>query len=334
MRRVVKITISLSLLWSVLWLGSAYALKGVYWAWFTEQEARGWQVDFADHRVQGYPLRHVTTLSLPVFADPFNGTAWSAEYLTLTSPAYWPGDVTVTFPNGPQRLSYYDQTSVLSAQSMTAELDLKPTLDLQLHTLSLVSGPWTIMSEDGTRIGADGLTLSMVQSETDPATYDFTATAPQFSPSETMVLLASTADELPDTFESLQMTAQVTFADPWDINALSNRRPQPRHIDLQLAEAHWGDMVFRMAGRMDVDENGILDGTVSLRAENWQSALQIAHDAGHLPAPIHSTLETGLSMIARLSGDPERIEMDLTLRDGMVNLGPLPLGPAPRIILR
>jgi hypothetical protein len=46
------------------------------------------------------------------------------------------------------------------------------------------------------------------------------------------------------------------------------------------------------------------------------------------------TVESGLSMMAQMAGNPQTLDIPLNLRNGRVMLGPIPLGPAPVLRLR
>ena len=62
--------------------------------------------------------------------------------------------------------------------------------------------------------------------------------------------------------------------------------------------------------------------------------LTLAQSAGLLPSELRPQLESILSALAGTSGNPEAFDVTLTLANGRVSMGFLPLGPAPRIYLR
>ncbi len=59
--------------------------------------------------------------------------------------------------------------------------------------------------------------------------------------------------------------------------------------------------------------------------------VEIAERSGALPSGVASALQGGLGLIARLGGDRDSIQAPLEFADGSVRLGPIPLGPAPRL---
>jgi hypothetical protein len=126
----------------------------------------------------------------------------------------------------------------------------------------------------------------------------------------------------------------VRFDRPWDRTALEESRPQPRHIELSLADVKWGGLRLQAAGAVDVDEAGRADGAVTIKAENWREMLMLARSTGQLPESLANTLESGLGLLAGLGGNRDALDLTLNLAEGYWALGPIPLGPAPRLILR
>ncbi|WP_424984847.1 DUF2125 domain-containing protein [Microbulbifer sp. S227A] len=333
MRRVLNILVVLGLVWSAYWYGAGYLLRQGVSAWFTEQVARGWQADYSEIYTSGYPLRHITTLISPALADPATGAAWQAEWLNMDSPAIWPGRQTLAFPETAQRLSYFDQTVTLHAQGMDADLHLRPGPDLVVERMALTSGPWAVEDARGEAMAADGLVLAM-QGTDQPETYRFNVDAPQFVPGAALRKMLRPTAALPESFESFELDMTVRFDRPWDRRALEDRRPQPVAIDLGLAQAKWGALALFAAGQVTVDSNGVPSGELSIKAENWRDMLALAQGSGAVPDYAIGPAERVLNLLSNMSGNPDTLDVKLGLRDGMVTLGPFPLGPAPYLYLR
>ncbi|MEO1732019.1 MAG: DUF2125 domain-containing protein [Pseudomonadota bacterium] len=155
-----------------------------------------------------------------------------------------------------------------------------------------------------------------------------------FTPGERMRRLLRTADTLPASFETLTLQMAVTFDRTWDRRALEANRPQPQHIDLRVAEARWGELRILAAGDLRVDAQGVPTGAITVKADNWQTMLDMAETSGALPPQLRGTVEQGLSLLSGLSGNPNALDVQFNFADGFVSLGPFPIGPAPRFILR
>ncbi|AZV80508.1 DUF2125 domain-containing protein [Parasedimentitalea marina] len=331
--RVMKLLLTGALLWSLYWFAAGWGLRSGIDSWFSEQQRQGWQAEYSELSGGGYPSHHSTRINQPTLADPGTGTAWRADWLEIESPAIWPGRQTLQFAPTPQRLSYFDQTVVIDAQELQARLHLAPGLALGLETMALSSGKWRISDGSETMIKADTMQMSMSQTDS-PERYQLLVAATGFSPGTQLREILSASDALPDDFDTLTLDMEVTFDTAWDRTALELRRPQPRQITLALADAHWGELRLKATGALDVNEAGIPTGELSLKIENWRKMLVMADGAGALPAKALDGIERVLALLAGLSGNPRDLDTQLSFRNGYIALGPIPLGAAPRLILR
>ena len=331
--RLAKLVIAALLLWSLYWAAAAWGLRTGIAAWFSEQQRQGWQAEYAGLETSGYPATHLTRISRPALADPGTGTAWRADWLELESPAIWPGQLTLRFPASPQRLSYFDRTAVITAQGLQAGLQLAPGAALVLEELALASGPWQIARSGEAVLSGGALDLRMAQSG-QPEIYRITATAAELAPRAAWRRLLAASSDLPEAFDALTAEMTVAFDAPWDRTALEQQRPQPRRIDLKLAEARWGDLRLKAAGTLTVDERGQPEGEVALQAENWRGLVLMAERSGALPPSLRGSVERVLGLLAEARGNPRNLDITLGFSGGYVTLGPLPLGRAPRLIIR
>ena len=332
MHPLIRILMFVALAWSAYWYIAGYGLRNAITGWFDHQLELGWQADFSDVVTRGYPLQHITILENPTLADPVNGTAWSADWIKLESPAIWPGRQMLSFASTPQRLSYFDQTTTVQAESLQADLHLQPGVALALERMALSAGRWLLSSQDDPQAGGQSLSLILAHSGV-PESYSITLEVNSFTPSEELRRLMRSAPGLPQSFETLELDALVVFDKPWDRSALEQRRPQPIAIDLQLAEVTWGELRLFATGELEVDDQGIPTGEIAVKAENWRNMVEMANAAGALPDQAVDLVTRVLEFMAGLSGNPTALDLHLSFRDGFVALGPLPLGPAPRLIL-
>lgn len=333
MRRLIRVFIFVALIWSAYWFVAGFGLRSAITGWFDNQQNLGWQADFSNVETAGYPTQHVTRLISPALADPVNGTAWSADWIEFQSPAIWPGRQVLRLADTPQRFSYFDQTSIVQGDALQAELQLQPGVALTLEKMALTADAWSITEETHPLAAGDTLALVMEQTS-DPNAYAITARADGFTPGDDLRDLMRSASSLPQSFETLELDMTAAFDKPWDRSALEQGRPQPRVIDLRLAEVKWGELRLFAAGQLDVDSQGIPTGEIAIKAENWRDMIAMANAAGALPDQAVDPVTRALNFMAGLGGNPNALDLQLNFRDGFVALGPLPLGPAPRLILR
>lgn len=333
MIRMLKILVVLGLLWSAWWYGAGYMMRRSVANWFDAQQALGWQADYAAMSTSGYPLRLFTTLDKPALADPSTGIAWQADWLHLQSPAIWPGRLTLHFPPSPQRLSWLDQTAAIAAQDMLADLHLSPGVALELERMALQSGPLSVSSEEGSLLTAQTVTMTMVQADA-PEVYDIIIDAAGVAAGPLLRRNTSSASALPDTFGTLDVTMRVGFDRPWDRRALEERRPQPTSINLSKAQIEWGPLRLKATGQVNVDDQGIPDGQVTLKAENWRDMLALTQESGALSPRSAAASEKVLSLLSGFGGNDDTLDATVNLRNGTIYFGLFPLAPAPRLILR
>lgn len=334
MRRLIWLIVLFAALWSGWWFFATNSLKTGLEVWLADRRAEGWQADVSDITTSGFPLALETQLLNPVLADPDTGLVLATSGLEITAPVWWPGHVSVHFPADEMTVASPDQRHSILAENAQANLRLRPGTTLEVEQMALTSGPWTLALPQGTLMSAAGLTVDMTQNAEDPNAYAVVLDAPAFEPGSVPRSALIIPDDWPVAFDSLVLTMSVTFDRPIDRQTLEMARPQPRRVDLSLAEAQWGALLLRSAAALDVAPGGVLSGTLSLQARNWREMVALADKAGAIPAGLSSQLENILAALARGSGNPETIDVELTLRDGTIFLGFIPLGPAPHLILR
>lgn len=334
MRRLVWLAVVFALLWSGWWFFASSSLQAGIETWLAERRGEGWQAEVTEISMSGYPTALDAVLQRPVLADPQTGVVFEASSLRINASAFWPGFVRLVFPADEMIFASPEQRRTAIAQDAIADLRLHPGSDLELEELALTAGRWTLAAPEGTVLGAQALTLRMRQDTEDPTRYDFMLDAPAFQPGSVPRRALRVPADWPVTFDSLALDMSVAFDRAVDRTAIEVSRPQPRRIDLRLAEAVWGTLLIRSAATLHVTETGILNGEVSLQARNWQDMLTLAESAGTLPSAMRPQIENVLSALARSGGNPDTIDVTIAVRDGTMFMGFVPLGAAPRLILR
>ncbi|MEL6452193.1 MAG: DUF2125 domain-containing protein [Pseudomonadota bacterium] len=332
MRKLIWVIALVPLAWCAWWFAAQTGLHSTVEAWFEERRAEGWQAELGALEGGGFPVALRAGLRDVALADPDTGVAVETAALDIAAPAWWPGDVTVALEDGPILLASPLGRSTLVMEDGVMALNLHPGTALELEAMGWTAGAWHVRDGDAVQVSADSLTLTMTQR--DGAAYALVAEARAFAPGAAARAALRLSDSLPQAFDSLALRADVTFDRPWDRRALSAQRPQPRAIDLHLAEARWGDLRINVAADLVVDGAGVPEGTLALQAENWPAMLDLAEAAGVLPAALRGQAEGVLGMLAGASGSRDTLDVELSLRGGAVYLGFLPLGPAPRLRLR
>jgi hypothetical protein len=139
---------------------------------------------------------------------------------------------------------------------------------------------------------------------------------------------------LPAEVGPIALDATLAFDRAWDRPALENDNPALEEVAIRDLSFTWGRLDLRGRGTLGVDAEGFAEGRLDLRARNWEDMIAVAEASGALGATLGGALRSGLGLIARLSGDRNALEAPLDFAGGVARLGPIALGPAPRLAQR
>ena len=332
MKRLLIVILAAALLWCGYWFVGAQGARTAFAGWFDARRADGWQAEYSDLSVRGFPNRFDTTFTDLALADPDTGWMWEAPFFQLLALSYKPTSVIAVFPPESQ-LATPQGTLALATPDLRASLSLSPAPRLPLDRARLVGTDLRVAGA-GETLDLTTLRLAAERLPAAEAGYHLGALVEGMDLPDALLARLGQRVALPEAMDSLRIDADVTFDRPWDLDAIERARPQPRRIALRLAEAAWGPLGLAATGELTVDPQGVPTGTLSLKAENWRDMLRLAVAAGALGEGMAATAERGLGLIANLSGRPDTLNVSLEFRDGGTFLGPVPLGPAPRLILR
>lgn len=333
MGRLIVVILVASLGWMAWWMFGSSALDRTLTAWVDERRAEGWAADVADIDVAGFPNRFDTTLSDVRFADPQTGVAWSASFLQLLALAYKPHQVIAVLPNE-HRLSTPLQTLTFTHDQARGSVFMEPSPSLPLDRSTIIIEALNIESNLGWNARLDEGRFATEQIPARVDAHRIGAELLGFHPPEDVIAIVDPAGLLPETVERMRFDADIGFTAPWDRGAIETARPQITRIDLKDLSAEWGSVTFRAAGALDVDARGTPTGEISVKAVDWRRLLQMSVASGLTPENIAPSIESALEFIAALKGPSDTIDADLSLRSGRVFLGPIPLGNAPKIVIR
>jgi len=327
---VLLVTVS----WSAFWAIFGFGLQSALDTWFKDRRDAGWQADYASFDLRGFPARVEAGLADIVLADPESGVVINLPKLQIGAPTYWPGDLTLMLPSDAISFFTPENRATLKISQGVADLKLHPGAALELEQISATSRDWMLHTNDTTALSADTLKLTMDQNKTTPERYKITAEAANLRPGDAPRATLRLPEDWPLTFDTFTLDAEVIFDKPWDLSAIETARPQARKIKLKLVEAAWADLRLFLAADLEIDATGTPTGAINIQAENWQVMLDLAERSGALNHSLRVKVESGLSTLARLSGDPSALDVQLNLRGGFILFGFIPIGPAPKIILR
>ncbi|RMF41291.1 MAG: DUF2125 domain-containing protein [Alphaproteobacteria bacterium] len=318
--------------WSGWWLYGASAQKAALAGWLEERRNAGWVAEAAEISVSGFPSRFdsfITGLSL---ADPEAGWAWDAEEFQILRLVYKPDRYILAWP-GEQRLATPHGAALFSAPLLRASARFVPDTDLSPEELVLETSDLKAVATAGWESTAKRLVVGLRRSAPGTAPdepYDLGITGEAVTLPPPLLARLDPAGLLATRIDRLKLDATFAFDAVWDRKAVEGRKPALTALAIRAADMRWGKLRLAARGTVRIDDEGYPVGEIDISAHNWRRMLKTAVAAGVMGQEIADALETGLSVIAALSGDDSTLDATLSFADGEMSLGLVPLGPAPR----
>lgn len=329
MRVLLWVVAGLAVAWAAYWVVGSRTLDSGARAWFEQQAAEGREAGYADLRVAGFPYRFDLTIDGLRLADPASGTAFDTPMLRVYSLAYRPWHIIAALAPE-QTLTLPGQTIAVASDRIETSVVMVPGRDLALDRLSTVGRDIRATSSLGWTLGADEVRFATRRDRDDPLTHEIGLEATRIAPDPRLTRALAEAGGLPDTIDRLRVDAFVTTTAPLDRNA-AETRPQVARIDLRETSLAWGVLTLTARGELTPDAAGLAQGRIALTLRNWRVLPPALVAAGIITEPVRPTVEAALATLAAQSPDPETLAVPLDFRNGWASLGPLPLGPAPRL---
>ncbi len=336
MRKLLWVVVAAAALWAGYWVVGSQALQRGTAAWLAARQSEGWQAEVGDLAVRGFPNRFDTTFTDLALADPDTGIAWETPIFQILALSYRPQHVIAVWPPEQTLATPFERIALVS-YDMRASAVFVPGPSLALDHATLVMDGLRLTSTLGWEAGIERGRLSTRRTVAAPPeahSHDIAIEATGYAPPRVLKRMLDPAGLLPDRVEGVRADLTMAFDRPWDRFAIEDRRPQPRSLNLKSLTADWGRMSLRAAGQLTIDADGLPEGRITIRAENWREMVGLAVNAGLLPPGLARTVERGLELLAGLGGNPEVIDAPLSFQGGFMSFGPVPLGPAPRLTLR
>lgn len=304
------------------WFASDTALKTAQ-GWFAARQAEGWQAEHGGIDVQGYPNRIDLTIERPAIAPPGGPWGWQAPFVQILSLSYKPWHLIAAFAPE-QRLDTPAGPVLLTADKAQASLVLVPGADLALDRFQFVA--------EG--LGLSGLVdgrAAHLSLATRPAVglalaHDLGIEARDIAPSPAF-LSRLPPGTVPAQAALVRLDATLTLSAGLDRHA-GRTRPALTRVILREARVDWGEIRAFVSGDLVPDAAGFAAGRLDLRLEGATKALELAIAAGLVAPDFRASWQSALDS---LTPQGEAITLPLTLANGGISLGPLLLGPAPRL---
>jgi len=327
MRWLTGFVIVLGCLWGGYWFVGERGFEAAAKSWFAKLDASGKVASYSDLVVHGFPNRFDLTLTDPHIGDPATGFDWQAPFFQVLSLSYKPWHVIAAFPPE-QRLILPPEAMTIRAGKLQASLVVKPQSTLPLDRLSLVGEAVEAVGDSGWTVAAETVQFATRLDANRVDWHEIGLNIGNLSPDAG--LMALFGGVLPPQVALIRVDAHVGLTAPIDRTVIATK-PRITAVDLDDLRVDWGTMGVTAKGSVIADARGFADGDVVLRLENWRVALDVAQAMGILAQDQRKLWERAAQFLAKQTDGVDTLELPLKFANGQTRIGPLPVGPAPRL---
>lgn len=324
MKLLLTIVLVVAAIYAGVWVVAARGLDRGLQAALDAAAAQGWQIETSSLETSGFPSRFDVTAQDLSVTTPDRSTTWQTPWLQSAALSYRPNRVIVTLPSD-QQVTTAGQTLAISSDGLRASFGVAADTRLSFDALTAEAQRLTVTSDLGWSLAAGPSLLALRPLGPAANTYEGYVDL-------TELQLDVPLPSSPETTARLTADTTVTLDRPLDRMTFQTAAPAVTAVTLNSLDLTWGPVQLTGQGAVDVDAAGVPSGEVVLSIAGWRDAVTLMTEAGWIAPDQQPTLVRMASLMAGGSGDTLRLP--LTLANGGMALGPVPLGPAPRLILR
>lgn len=324
MRRLIWILIWLGLIYSGYWFVVSQALQGAPDRAAAVLAGDGVDLSVGSVATTGYPSQFTTTISEPRLTGP--DWTWQGPQMTLRAASYNPLAVAVVLPSQ-QSLTLAGQNLQVTSQDWQIDVALRPTLDLALDAVQVATGPIAAVSDADWQTQVARLQASLIRQDGQDRSYDADIDLAGLVLPATLAAHIDPTDALGPEIAALNGVGQLVFAAPLD-RRLQGRMPMLDRITLDEMQLDWGPVTVNLAGTVTIDAAGLPSGQFTAQTGQWQIVLDVLTQAGVVDTRMAGTITRLAGFMAGADGV---LSVPVVFRDGVMLIGPVPVGPAPRL---
>ena len=330
MRRTILIVMALALAWGGYWWSGATAMERSLRGWLDARAAEGWVASYDSVETRGFPSRFDTSVRGLDLSPPGAPWAWRAPLFQTLMLSYQP-DRAIAAWIGPQEVATSGGTVSVDSERLRASVRVGVSTALPLEAFTAVGDGLEVAAEAGWRASAAEVRVATEATPAAPNGQRVGVTLLELRPPAALRALVDPEGTMPDALDRFHLDAVLGFDAPWDRFALEDRAPRLTELALADATLVWGDLSIAAEGAVEIDAQGIPEGRIAIRVEDWRRLLDLLRATGIVGPRAAPLTARAMEVLADLSPDPDVIEAPLSFQQGFVSLGPIPLGRAPRL---
>ena len=286
------------------------------------------RADFTDVSLAGFPSRFDLTIDNPALVGSSGRVRWQAPFVQIFALSYHPNQIIAVWPHD-QTLTLAGAGSVaITAQDLRASALFSATPALPLDHAQIVGKGLRLVSDLDWGLAMEDLRAAIRSSDSAANSYRIGLDMTAVAPSGRLLAASLPLTGAPEATGSLHADLTAALDAPLD-RRLAQAAARLTHLEVTALHLGLGRFDLTGTGSIEVDATGTPDGRIMLTVLGWQGLPDLLADAGLIKPEVVPTLRNVLTAMA--GGKPDgTLLLPLVFQGGMMGLGPLPLGRAPR----
>lgn len=330
MRKLIALVVVAALLYSGYWFVGRSQIEDRMTLALEQANDGSYDISYSSLKTRGFPSRFDTTITDFQFSDPATGTQWSAPLFQLLALSYRPNEVIAIFP--PEQSFTVNGTPVaLITDDMRASGKVRANASLSFQDATITMDAPRFVTNHGAELAMANVLVATRLTPGTTQSYDIFLEAHSIKLPENIRRFIDPGNLQPPLIDNLRFDSDVRLSTPLELNTTTGIAPQIEMLSIKEFALSWGDMSVTAIGDVEPDENGMPDGSISVSARNWQQGLDLAVANGMVDANRKFLVTEIASNLDETPHIPDTLTLTLTISNGTMSLGGLPLGRVPTL---
>ncbi len=328
MRKLIVFVLFLAMLYGGYWFVGKSQIQARLTEALVEVDAGDMNVSYDSLRTRGFPSRFDTTLVDLVVEDEAARVRWETPIFQLLALSYQPNNVRAYFPEE-QAFVIDGERFTLFTTEMVAHGRVSPSATLAFQQAELELTNPRLRTEGGAEMALSRLFAAMRLTPETTSRYDVFFEARAIVLPEDIRAMIDPQNLQPPVIQSLRLDSDVVLSDAIELNSAVANPMSVTALSVKEFALEWGEISVSAIGDVTPDDAGVLNGSITVSARNWQKALDLAMATGVITDENRFFV---VGMAENLDETPhisETLTVTLSVVDGEMSLGGFALGTAP-----
>lgn len=328
MRKLIALVVVAATLYGGYWFVGRSQIQSKLSEALVEIDAGPMDISYGSLNTKGFPSRFDTTFTDLVIDDPDARVRWETPIFQLLALSYQPNNVRAYFPQE-QIIVVDGERFTLFSEVMEARGQVSASTALTFQQAQLDMTNPRLRTEEGAELALSRFRADIYQTQENERTYDTYFEAFSIVLPEVIRTLFDPENLQPPAIQNLRYEGQIDLTAPIELNGNSSVPVEIAALRIIELAFEWGEISLSAIGDVTPDEIGLLNGSFSISARNWQQVLDLAVATGAIPEDQRLLIVGMAASIDETPHVPDTLTATLSIVDGQMALGPIPLGAAP-----